>query len=49
MALEKEGFVVQTYIDGENALVGLTRSPPDLAVIDIKNAKNGWRRIIKKT
>ena len=36
IALEREGFVVQTYIDGEAALVGLTRSPPDLAVIDIK-------------
>ena len=27
MALEEEGFKVQTYIDGENALVGLTRTP----------------------
>jgi len=29
IALEKEGFKVQTYIDGESALIGLTRSPPD--------------------
>ena len=36
IALEKEGFKVQTYIDGESALIGLTRTPPDLAVIDIK-------------
>ena len=36
MALEKEGFKVQTYIDGESALIGLTRNPPDLAVLDIK-------------
>ena len=36
MALENEGFKVQTYIDGESALVGISRSPPDLAVIDIK-------------
>ena len=35
IALEKEGFKVQTYIDGESALIGLTRMPPDLAVIDI--------------
>ncbi len=34
MALEKEGFKVQTYLDGDNALVGLSRTPPDLAVID---------------
>ena len=36
IALEREGFKVQTYIDGEAALNGLTRNPPDLAIIDIK-------------
>ena len=36
IALEKEGFKVQTYIDGESAFNGLTRKPPDLAIIDIK-------------
>ena len=36
MALENEGFKVQTYIDAENALIGISRNPPDLAVIDIK-------------
>ena len=36
MALENEGFKVQTYIDGESALAGINRNPPDLAVIDIK-------------
>ena len=35
IALEKEGFNVQTYLDGESALIGLTRQPPDLAIIDI--------------
>ena len=39
MALEKEGFNVQTYLDGESALIGLSRTPPDLAVIDIKMPK----------
>ena len=39
IALEKEGFKVQTYIDGESALIGLSRIPPDLAVIDIKIKK----------
>ena len=29
IALEKEGFKVQTYIDGESALIGLIRTPPD--------------------
>ena len=31
IALEKEGFKVQTYLDGESALIGLSRTPPDLA------------------
>ena len=39
IALEKEGFKVQTYLDGESALIGLARTPPDLAVIDIKMPK----------
>ena len=32
MALENEGFKVQTYIDAESALAGISRNPPDLAV-----------------
>ena len=36
MALENEGFTVQTYIDAESALIGISRNQPDLAVIDIK-------------
>ena len=36
MALEGEGFKVQTYIDAESDLIGISRNPPDLAVIDIK-------------
>ena len=31
MALENEGFKVQAYIDAENALIGISRNPPDLA------------------
>jgi len=53
MALENEGFKVQTYIDAENALVGISRNPPDLAVIDIKmprmNGEELLRRLRKKT
>ena len=45
MALENEGFKVQTYIDAENALIGISRNPPDLACNRYKNAKNGRRRI----
>jgi two-component system, OmpR family, response regulator ChvI len=53
MALENEGFKVQTYIDAENALVGISRSPPDLAVIDIKmpgmNGEELLEKLRKKT
>ncbi len=36
MALEAEGFDVDTYKDGQEALREITRKPPDLAVLDIK-------------
>ena len=53
MALEDEGFKVQTYIDAENALVGISRNPPDLAVIDIKmpgmDGEELLKRLRKKT
>tara|TARA_B110000971_G_C19867902_1_gene434755 strand:- start:448 stop:699 length:252 start_codon:yes stop_codon:yes gene_type:complete len=48
MALEREGFKVQTYIDGESALNGLTRNPPDLAVIDIKMPRMDGEELLKK-
>jgi len=48
IALEKEGFKVQTYIDGETALQGLTRNPPDLAVIDIKMPRMDGEELLKK-
>jgi two-component system response regulator ChvI len=36
MALEAEEFEVDTYIDGTDALRGLSRKPVDLVVLDIK-------------
>ena len=48
IALEKEDFKVQTYIDGESALIGLTRTPPDLAVIDIKMPKMDGEELLKR-
>ena len=48
IALEKEGFKVQTYLDGESALIGLTRQPPDLAIIDIKMPKMDGEELLKK-
>jgi two-component system response regulator ChvI len=48
IALEKEGFKVQTYLDGESAIIGLSRTPPDLAVIDIKMPKMDGEELLKK-
>ena len=48
MALENEGFKVQTYIDAESALVGISRTPPDLAVIDIKMPRMDGEELLKK-
>ena len=48
IALEKEGFKIQTYLDGESALIGLVRTPPDLAVIDIKMPKMDGEELLKK-
>ena len=48
IALEKEGFKVQTYLDGESALIGLPRMPPDLAVIDVKMTKMDGEELLKK-
>ena len=48
IALEKEGFKVQTYIDGESALIGLTRAPPDLAIVDIKMPKMDGEELLKR-
>ncbi|MEE8333784.1 MAG: response regulator transcription factor [Alphaproteobacteria bacterium] len=36
MALEAEGFAVQTFTDGDTALRGLSARPADLAILDIK-------------
>ena len=47
-ALEKEGFNVQTYLDGESAYIGITRTPPDLAVIDVKMPKMDGEELLRK-
>jgi two-component system response regulator ChvI len=36
MALEDEGFKVRSYLDGAEALRGISTNPVDLAVLDIK-------------
>ena len=48
IALEKEGYSVQTYLDGESAYIGITRTPPDLAVIDVKMPKMDGEELLRK-
>ncbi|MCB1447435.1 MAG: response regulator, partial [Rhizobiaceae bacterium] len=36
IALEAEGYKVETYTDGASALDGLLQRPPQLAIFDIK-------------
>ena len=36
LALEAEGYRINTYTDGVSALDGFKTAPPDLAILDIK-------------
>ena len=46
--LKKEDFIIDTYSDGQSALNGMYRYPPDLAVIDIKMPKMDGYELFKK-
>jgi two-component system response regulator ChvI len=48
MALETEGFTVQTYPDGDEALRGLMQRPADLAVLDIKMPRLNGMELLQK-
>ncbi len=48
MALEAEGFLVQTYPDGDEALRSLTQKPVDLAVLDIKMPRLNGMELLQK-
>lgn len=48
MALESEGFSVNCYSDGEEALAGLKRDPVDLAVFDIKMPRMNGMELLEK-
>jgi len=48
MALEAEGFKVTTYIDGAEALEGLSRNPVDLAVLDIKMPRMNGMELLQQ-
>ena len=48
MALEAEGYRVLTYRDGEEALDGLTTTPPDLAILDIKMPRMDGMELLQR-
>jgi two-component system response regulator ChvI len=48
MSLEAEGFNVKTYNDGEEGLKGITASPPDLVVLDIKMPRMDGMEVLSK-
>ena len=48
MTLEAEGFVVNTYKDGEEALREISRHPPDLAVLDIKMPRMDGMELLRR-
>jgi len=48
MALEAEGFAVKTYNDGEEGFQGITQTPPDLVVLDIKMPRMDGMEVLTK-
>ncbi len=48
IALEAEGYSVDKYIDGVDALRGLSRKPADLAVLDIKMPRMDGMQLLSK-
>src|SRR5262245_55318813 len=48
MALEAEGFKVETYNDGEAGLSGLLSNPPQLAILDIKMPRMDGMEVLSK-
>jgi len=48
MALEAEGYHVQTYTDGAAALAGIATTPPDVAVFDIKMPRMDGLELLRR-
>ncbi len=48
IALETEGYRIQTYTDGASALDGLRQSPPDLAIFDIKMPRMDGMELLRR-
>jgi two-component system response regulator ChvI len=48
IALEGEGYRVQTYTDGSTALDGMKSDPPDLAILDIKMPRMDGMELLRR-
>lgn len=48
MALEAEGYRVETYTDGASALDGLIARPPQLAIFDIKMPRMDGMELLRR-
>jgi two-component system response regulator ChvI len=48
IALEAEGYRIQTYNDGQTALEGLKANPPDLAIFDIKMPRMDGMELLRR-
>ena len=48
MLLEQEGYTVKTFSDGAAALTGLSATPPDLAILDIKMPRMDGLELLRR-
>ena len=48
MLFESNGYTIRTYDNGESALDGLTSSPPNLAIFDIKMPRMDGMELLRK-
>ncbi|HEY9211646.1 MAG TPA: response regulator transcription factor [Ancylobacter sp.] len=48
IALESEGYRIQTYTDGATALDGFKTNPPDLAIFDIKMPRMDGMELLRR-
>ena len=48
VALENEGYKIRTYNDGVSALEGLTETPADLAILDIKMPRMDGMELLRR-
>jgi two-component system response regulator ChvI len=48
MLLEQEGYTVRTFADGVAALAGLSSTPPDLAILDIKMPRMDGLELLRR-